>query len=64
MTRLTTVKLVIAVAGIIVWVYGVTVDNRAVQWAGLGLVAVAALLRFAGPGEAEKDGEDTPPPGS
>ncbi len=61
MTRLTTIKLIIAVAGIITWGYGVIVDNRAAQWTGLALVVVSALLRFAGSGKPGK-GEDSQPP--
>ncbi len=63
MTPLTTTKLIVAVVGIITWGYGVIVDNRAAQWAGLALVAVAALLRFAGPGRPGK-GDDSHPPGA
>lgn len=63
MTRLTTTKLLIATAGIITWGYGVIVDNRAAQWSGLGLMVVAALLRFTGPGRPDK-GDDSQPPGS
>jgi hypothetical protein len=46
---LTAVKLALAALGIVVFGYGVRIDSTAVRWVGVGLVAVAALLRFVGP---------------
>lgn len=39
-------KVALAVVGILVWAYGARVDNPHVRWAGIGLLAVAFLLRF------------------
>lgn len=40
-------KLALAVAGIIVWGMGARADNAMLRWTGIGLLAVAFLLRFA-----------------
>ncbi len=48
MTLLTTVKLILFAAGILIWGYGVLEGHRTIQFVGLGVVAVAAILRFAG----------------
>jgi hypothetical protein len=39
-------KLVIAGAGLAVFLTGVRTDNDTLRWVGIGLVAVAFLLRF------------------
>ena len=41
-------KLVITVAGIAVSLTGVRADSSLLRWIGIGLVAVAFLLRFLG----------------
>ena len=46
MNPLTAVKLALAAVGIVVFGYGVRIDSVPVRWVGVGLVAVAALLRF------------------
>lgn len=43
-----TAKLVIAVAGVLVFLTGVRLEFEPVRWIGIGLVAVAFLLRFIG----------------
>jgi hypothetical protein len=46
MTRVTTAKLVFAGGGILVFGAGVRLENSTLRLAGIGLVAVALLLRF------------------
>ena len=41
-----TAKLVIAVVGVAVFLTGVRLEIELVRWIGIGLVAVAFLLRF------------------
>ena len=48
MTERTTAKLVIAVVGVAVFLTGVRLELEVVRWIGIGLVAVAFLLRFIG----------------
>ncbi len=43
-----TAKLVIAVAGVAVFLTGVRLELEPVRWIGIGLVVVAFLLRFIG----------------
>jgi hypothetical protein len=40
-------KLLLAAAGILVFGYGVHEDDSLVRWIGIGLIAAAAILRFA-----------------
>ena len=40
-------KLALAGAGIVVWGLGARADNAMLRWTGIGLLAVAFLLRFA-----------------
>jgi hypothetical protein len=46
MTTLTWVRFALAVAGILVWAYGLRIDDRTIRWGGIALLAVAVLLRF------------------
>ncbi|MDQ6886747.1 MAG: hypothetical protein M3068_05570 [Gemmatimonadota bacterium] len=46
MTRLTTVKLTLSLAGLLIFLYGTTAADRRVQGVGLAFVAAAFLLRF------------------
>ena len=46
MSPLTVVKIALAVAGVATFGYGVRVDSTTARWVGIGLVAVAAALRF------------------
>ena len=48
MTPITIAKLVLAVAGIVVFVYGWQAGLQQVRWVGIGLVFAAVLLRFLG----------------
>ena len=47
MTRLLLVRIVLALAGVIVWQYGARTDRPDVRWIGVAILAVALLLRFA-----------------
>lgn len=47
MTRLAIAKIGLAVAGILVWAYGVRTENDALRWYGIGLLGVAVALRLA-----------------
>ena len=49
MSGLTQAKLGLALAGLILWGYGARVDVDWLRWVGIGLLAVAAILRFVGP---------------
>jgi hypothetical protein len=40
-------KLALAGAGIVVWGLGARADNAMMRWTGIGLLALAFLLRFA-----------------
>lgn len=40
-------KLALAGAGIFVWGLGARMDNAMLRWTGIGLLALAFLLRFA-----------------
>ena len=48
MTPLTHLKLGLAVAGVIIWGYGVRVEESWLRWVGIGFLAAAAALRFWG----------------
>jgi hypothetical protein len=50
-------KLALAAAGIIVWGLGARADNAMLRWTGIGLLAVAFLLRFA-KGKKETEPEE------
>jgi hypothetical protein len=63
MHPITTAKIVIFAVGIIVWLYGVLSVSRTVQFVGLGIVAVAAIMRFAGPRTPQDRSSPEPPAG-
>lgn len=46
----TRLKLLLAVAGLATFFVGMRLGDPRVRWAGIGLVAAAWLLRFAGGG--------------
>ena len=46
MTPLTVAKLVLALAGIVVYFYGYQSGIDALRWVGIALVVAAVLLRF------------------
>lgn len=56
-TRLTTLKLAFVAAGMLAFGVGIRFDVAAVRWAGIGLVAVAFVLRFAGRGVPADGGQ-------
>jgi hypothetical protein len=45
-TALTQLKLGLAVVGLILWGYGVRVEESWLRWTGIGFLAAAAVLRF------------------
>lgn len=51
LTPLTMVKLALAVAGLLIFGYGIRSDQPLVRWVGLAVVGVAFLLRFVAPSE-------------
>ena len=51
MTVLTTMKIALALAGIVLFGAGIRLDMPALRWAGLACVAAAWLLRFRKPPE-------------
>jgi hypothetical protein len=46
MTRLTWVRFAVASGGLLVWFYGVYVDDAVLRWAGIAFLLAALLLRF------------------
>ena len=56
MRRLDLARLVIAGIGLIVWGYGTHAGEPITRLVGIGVFAVALLLRFARP--RERDGDD------
>jgi hypothetical protein len=46
MTPLATWRVTIAIAGLVVFGYGVRTDNNTVRWVGIGCLVVAFVLRF------------------
>ena len=64
MTPLSHLKLGLAVAGVIIWGYGVRADQSSLRWVGIGFLAAAAVLRFWGRWRRQRaDGDgsgDTP----
>jgi hypothetical protein len=48
MSTVTAVKVALVVIGILIWAYGVRVDDRTFTWVGIGFLVAAFLLRFLG----------------
>lgn len=46
MSALSQLKLGLALAGLIIWGYGVRADINWLRWIGIGFLAAAAVLRF------------------
>ena len=46
MTPLSHLKLGLATIGLILWGYGVRVDDAPLRWIGIGFLAAAVILRF------------------
>jgi hypothetical protein len=44
---LTWVRFVIAAIGLLVWGYGLRVNDSTLRWVGIAFLAAAVLLRFA-----------------
>lgn len=59
MTPLTTVKVTLALAGLVLFGLGIRLSHDTLRWVGLGLVALAWVTRFAGP-RARRDGRPSP----
>ena len=57
MTPMTTAKVALALAGILVWGMGVRLANPSLRWIGIGLIAAAVLLRFAKGRENNRTGD-------
>lgn len=51
LTPLAMVKLAFAVAGLLIFGYGIRSDQPVVRWVGLAVVGIAFLLRFVGRSE-------------
>ena len=49
MTVLPWIKVLLAVLGITVWAFGYRQDDSTLRWIGIGLLGVAALMRFYRP---------------
>ena len=49
MTRLSQLKVGFALAALLAFAWSVRSDDERVRWVAIGLLAVAFLLRFAGP---------------
>jgi hypothetical protein len=47
-TTLMTVRLAVAVMGIVVWAYAIKVDDARLRLAGIVMLAVSLALRFLG----------------
>ena len=45
---LTWAKVALVAVGILVWGYGVRVDDRTIRWVGIAFLVAALLLRFLG----------------
>jgi hypothetical protein len=63
-TALTQLKLGLAIAGLILWGYGVRSENDWLRWAGIAFLAAAAILRFFGPRSSRRGRgapDDSPP---
>jgi Zn-dependent membrane protease YugP len=46
MSRLIQIKIGLAVAGILVLIWGLRVDSTMIRWIGIALLAASVLLRF------------------
>jgi hypothetical protein len=65
MSALTQLKLGLAVAGLMLWGYGVRADVNSLRWTGIAFLAAAAVLRFIGPRSSRHSRrDDNAPPDS
>lgn len=51
---LTHAKLALAAVGLVIWGYGVQTGDRNATWLGIGMLAIAAVLRFYRPRSPER----------
>ena len=58
MNALPWIKVIIAVVGITVWAFGYQRDDSTLRWIGIGLLGIAALMRFYRP--RPRDGGSPP----
>ena len=48
MTQLTTAKLLLAVAGVLIWGYGIRTAQEPLKYFGIVLLVISVILRFVG----------------
>jgi hypothetical protein len=48
-SALTQLKVGLALAGLILWGYGVRAEVDWLRWTGIGFLTAAAIMRFVGP---------------
>ncbi|MGQ0646143.1 MAG: hypothetical protein ACT4P7_01155 [Gemmatimonadaceae bacterium] len=60
MPSATTLKLVLAVVGLIVFAVGARYENEALRWVAIGLLVVAFLIRFLRRGSDDKRPPEPP----
>jgi hypothetical protein len=58
MSWLTQLKLGLALAGLILFGYGVRADSNGLRWVGIAFLAAAAALRFVGPRPSRRSRPD------
>lgn len=44
-------KLVFALLGVAIWGYGLRIEERNLQWLGIGVIAIAFIIRFLPKGQ-------------
>ena len=59
MSQLVLARIVLLLAGVVVWGYGYRYDDANIRLVGIGILAVAMLLRFA---RRRHTRDDAPPP--
>ncbi len=62
LSRLAIVKIALVLSGILTFGLGIRAQNNRVRWAGIALVAVAWVLRFAAPRAQSPATQDTQSP--
>jgi len=60
MSSVTQLTLGLALAGLVLWGYGVRADVNWLRWTGIGFLGAAAVLRFFGPRSSRRGDRDTP----
>ena len=64
MTALSQLKLGLTLVGLVLWGYGIRVENEWLRWTGIAFLAAAAVLRFWGPRSSRRGNRDTPNDGT